>query len=175
VIYLIIYLIRSITTFSTLATASSLYPLRAVSRGTTVQVSPPTPTPTSFAAHLLLQPPGPRQLLQKFDQHVSDTCMIEHLRSIKSKTISTDGSLSIIGQGTVGWMLTDAQGKKLITGSGPVDGPADQASSTRSELHGFAAPLKYIHQLASPSSYHIICSTSGMPMTRWMVATFRSV
>ena len=40
------------------------------------------------------------------------------------------------------------QGKKLVIGSGPVDGPADQASSTRSELHGFAAPLEYIHQLA---------------------------
>jgi hypothetical protein len=74
--------------------------------------------------------------------------MIERLRSIKSKTISTDGGLSLIGQGTFGWMLTDAQGKKLVTGSGPVDGPADQASSTRSELHGFAAPLEYIHQLA---------------------------
>jgi hypothetical protein len=55
------------------ATVSSLYPLIAVSRGTTVQVPPPTPIPTSFAAHLLFQPPGPRRLLQKFDQHVSDT------------------------------------------------------------------------------------------------------
>ena len=45
-------------------------------------------------------------------------------------------------------LLTDAKGKKLVTGSGPVDGPATQASSTRSELHGFAAPLEYIHQLA---------------------------
>ena len=33
-----------------------------------------------------------------------------------SKTISTDGGLSLIGQGTSGWMLTDAQGKKLVTG-----------------------------------------------------------
>jgi hypothetical protein len=97
---------------------------------------------------LLFQPPGPRRLLQKFDQHVSDTCMVKHLRSIKSKTILTDGGLSLIGQGTFGWMLTDAQGKKLVTGSGPVDGPADQASSTRSQLHGFAAPLEYIYQLA---------------------------
>jgi hypothetical protein len=138
-----------ITTFSTPATVSSQYPLTAVSRGTTVQVPSPIPIPTSFAAHLLLQPPGPRWLLQKFDQHVSDTCMIEHLRSIKSKTISTDSGRSLIGQGTFEqWMLTDAQGKTLVTGSGPVDGPADQASSTRSELHGFAAPLEYIHQLA---------------------------
>ena len=82
-------------------------------------------------------------------RHVSDSCMIEHLRSITSKTISTDGSLSLIGQGTFGWMLTDAnKGQQLITGSGPVDGPATQASYTRSELHGFAAPLEYIHQLS---------------------------
>jgi hypothetical protein len=137
------------TTFATPATVSSLYPITAESRGTTAQVPPPTPTPiSSFEAHLLLQPPGPGQLLQKFDQHVSGTCMIEHLRFIKSKTISTDGGLSLIGQGTFGWMLTDAKGKQLVTGSGPVDGPATQASSTRSELHGFAAPLEYIHQLA---------------------------
>ena len=60
----------------------------------------------------------------------------------------TDGGLSLIGQGTFGWMLTDAKGQKLVTGSGPVDGPATQTSSTRSELHGFAAPLEYIHQLS---------------------------
>ena len=107
-----------------------------------------TPTLISFQAHLLLQPPGPRRMLQKFEQHVSDTCMIEHLRYIKSKTISTDGSLSLIGQGPFGWMLTDAKGQQLVTSSGPADGPANQASSTRSELHGFAAPLEYIHQLS---------------------------
>jgi hypothetical protein len=94
------------------------------------------------------QPPGPRRLLQKFEQHVSDTCIVEHLRSIKSKTISTDGDLSLIGQGTFGWMLTDVNGKQLVTGSGPVDDPVTQASSTCSELHGFAAPLEYIHQLS---------------------------
>jgi hypothetical protein len=42
--------------------------------------------------------------------------MIEHLRSIKPKTISTDGGLSFIGQGTFGWMLTDAKGKQLVAG-----------------------------------------------------------
>jgi hypothetical protein len=85
------------------------------------------------------------------------------LRSIKSKTISTDGSLSLIGEGTFGWMLTDAQGKKLVTGSGHVDGPADQASSTRSELHGFAAPLEYIHQVTEPDHDHQKYMGSGAP------------
>ena len=139
-----------ITTFSTPATVSSQYPLTAASRGTTVQVTPPTPHLSR--SRLAASTPGPRRLLQKFEQHVSDTCMIEHLRSIKSKTISTDGGLSLIGQGTFGWMLTDAKGKQLVTGSGPVDGPATQASSTRSELHGFAAPLEYIHQLSRYNS-----------------------
>jgi hypothetical protein len=69
--------------------------------------------------------------------------MIEHLRSIRSKTISTDGGLSLIGQGNFRWMLTDAKGKQLDAGSGPVDGPATQASSTRSELHGFAQLARY--------------------------------
>ena len=45
-------------------------------------------------------------------------------------------------------MLMDAQGQRLVTGAGPVDSPATQASSTSSELHGFAAPLEYIYQLA---------------------------
>jgi hypothetical protein len=45
-------------------------------------------------------------------------------------------------------MLTDAKGKQLVTGSGPVDSPATQASYTCSELHGFAAPQEYIHQLS---------------------------
>ena len=35
-----------------------------------------------------------------------------------------------------------------MAGSSPVDGSATQVSSTHSELHGFAAPLEYIHQLA---------------------------
>jgi hypothetical protein len=56
--------------------------------------------------------------------------------------------LSLIGQGTFGWMLTDAQGQQLVTGAGLVDGPATQVSCTRSELHGFAAPLEYVYQLA---------------------------
>jgi hypothetical protein len=44
-------------------------------------------------------------------------------------------------------MLTDAKGQLLVTGAGPVDGPVNQASSTRSELHGVAAPLEYITNL----------------------------
>ena len=34
--------------------------------------------------------------------------MVEHLRSLMSKTIFTDGGLSLLGQGKFGWMLTDA-------------------------------------------------------------------
>jgi len=71
--------------------------------------------------------------------------MIEHLQSIKSKTISTDGGLSLIGQATFGWMLTNAQGQRLVPDVGPVDGPATKASFTSSDLNGFAAPFEYIH------------------------------
>ena len=113
-----------------------------------VQATPPIPTPISFQAHLLLHPPGTRRLLQKFEQHVSDTYVIEHLRPIKSKTISTDSGLSLIGQGTFERIPTDTQGQQLVTGAGPVDGPTTQTSYTRSELHGFAAPLECIDQLS---------------------------
>ena len=68
--------------------------------------------------------------------------MIEHPWSKKSKTISTDGDLSLIGQGTFGGMLTEAQWQQLVRGAGPIDGPATQASSIRSEFHGFAASLE---------------------------------
>ena len=39
-------------------------------------------------------------------------------------------------------MLMDAQGQRLVTGAGRVDSPATQASSTSSELHGFAANVR---------------------------------
>jgi hypothetical protein len=116
--------------------------------------------PTPFAAHLLLQPPGPRRMLVK--RHMYDRA---HLRSIKSKTISTDGGLSLIGQRTFGWMLTNAKEKQLVTGSGPIDGPATQASYTRSELHGFAAPLEYIHQLSRYYSMRPIKASTGGNVT----------
>jgi hypothetical protein len=67
--------------------------------------------------------------------------MIKHLWSKKSKAISTDGGLSLIGQGTVGGMLTDAQWQQLVRGAGPIDGLATQASSIRSKFYGFAARL----------------------------------
>jgi hypothetical protein len=96
---------------------------------------------------LVASTPGTRRLLQHFEQHVSEKiCMIlEHLQSIKSKTISTDGGLSLIGQATFGWMLTNAQGQRLVPDVGPVDGPATKASFTSSDLNGFAAPFEYIH------------------------------
>ena len=43
--------------------------------------------------------------------------------------------------GTFGWKLTTSAHKPLFTGSGPIDGPIEIGSSTRSELGGFTAPL----------------------------------
>ena len=46
-------------------------------------------------------------------------------------------------------MLTDANGQQLAIGAGPIDGPVNQASSIRSELHGrVAAALEHMHQFA---------------------------
>ena len=63
-----------ITIFLTPATVSSQYPLTAASHATTVQVTPPTPHTYLVCGSLAASTPGPRRLLQKFDQHVSVTC-----------------------------------------------------------------------------------------------------
>jgi hypothetical protein len=52
--------VSRITTFPTPATATSQYPLSAMSRCAMVKATPPLPTPISFQAHLLLQPTGTR-------------------------------------------------------------------------------------------------------------------
>jgi hypothetical protein len=62
-------------------------------------------------------------------------------------TIATDGSLLEIA-GTFGWKVTNKTKLTLFQGSGPVDGPIEIGSSTRSELGGFTAPLLLITALA---------------------------
>lgn len=50
--------------------------------------------------------------------------------------------------GTFGWKITTSKFKPLFKGSGPVDGPIEIGSSTRSELGGFTAPLLLVTMLA---------------------------
>ena len=50
--------------------------------------------------------------------------------------------------GTHGWKIVDREGHVLFIGSGPVDGPPDIATSTRSELGGLTAPMLLCASLA---------------------------
>jgi hypothetical protein len=68
-------------------------------------------------------------------------------RSRKRLIIASDGSL-LSTAGTFGWKLTSDKHHPLYQGSGPIDGPIDIGSSTRSELGGFTAPLLLITLLA---------------------------
>ena len=67
-----------------------------------------------------------RSLTNMSQTHVwSSTCVLSSPKQFKP-----DGGLSFIGQGTFGWMLTDAKGTPLVTDSGPVDGSATHSLSS---------------------------------------------
>ena len=69
------------------------------------------------------------------------------LRSKKKVTIVSDGGLAE-GIGTFGWKIVGTKNQTLFAGAGPVDGPHEMGSSTRSELGGLAAPLFLVVALA---------------------------
>jgi hypothetical protein len=68
-------------------------------------------------------------------------------RAKKRLIIASDGSLTDTA-GTFGWKLTTNKHLALFKGSGPVDGPIELGSSTRSEIGGFTAPLLLVTVLA---------------------------
>jgi hypothetical protein len=68
-------------------------------------------------------------------------------RSRKRLTIASDGSLREEA-GTFGWKLTTSNHNVLFQGYGPVDGPIEIGSSTRSERGGFTAPLLLVTVVA---------------------------
>jgi hypothetical protein len=82
-----------------------------------------------------------RRLLSHYDQCATDLEVWRAFRDKRSRLeIVTDGSLAD-GIGTFGWRLLRPPTLVLFQGSGPVNGPIELATSTRSELGGFAAPL----------------------------------
>lgn len=67
------------------------------------------------------------------------TSYIDLFQTKKIFTIASDGGLQ--GHlGTFGWVIA-RKSKVVLQCSGPVDGSRDTASSTRSELWGFASSL----------------------------------
>ncbi|KAI2501468.1 hypothetical protein MHU86_12983 [Fragilaria crotonensis] len=77
----------------------------------------------------------------------TDLIIWRSFRSRRRLIIASDGSL-LPTAGTFGWKVTTDKHSTLFQGSGPIDGPIDIGSSTRSELGGFTAPLLLITMIA---------------------------
>ena len=101
----------------------------------------------TLQAHIKSLPTWFRRLLYEFTQIATDVEVWRAFRSRRRLVIASDGSLLDTG-GTFGWKITCDKFKPLFTGAGPVDGPIEIGSSTRSELGGFTAPLLLVTILA---------------------------
>ena len=102
---------------------------------------------TSLAEYISQLPPWYRRLLFQFEQMADDVAVWRAFRAKRRLIIASDGSLTETA-GTFGWKLTTSKHTPLFEGSGPVDGPIEIGSSTRSELGGFTAPLLLVTVLA---------------------------
>ncbi|KAI2509676.1 hypothetical protein MHU86_4796 [Fragilaria crotonensis] len=111
---------------------------------------PPDDTSThhsSMQSHINSLPLWHRRLLFEYKQIANDVEVWRAFRSRQRLTIASDGSLREEA-GTFGWKLTTRNHHVLFQGYGPVDGPIEIGSSTRSELGGFTAPLLLVTVLA---------------------------
>ena len=107
--------------------------------------------PTSYETlsdYLRSLPPHYQSLLFHYEQESSDNEVWKAFRSKQRLTIASDGSL-LPTAGTFGWKITTSKHVTLFFGSGPIGGPIDNSSSTRSKkLGGFTGPLLLVTILA---------------------------
>ena len=106
--------------------------------------------PSKFIQRL---PKWHQRLLRNHRQLASDLQVWRAFRSRRRLTIASDGGLKD-RLATFGWkIISRGKGKAadtpLFEGSGPVDGPYDINTSTRSELGGLVAPLLLCVSLAA--------------------------
>jgi hypothetical protein len=92
-------------------------------------------------------PKTQRRLLASLTQVATDEKIWTAFRSRQRIYIASDGGLSD-KMGTFGWIIA-TKTETLFQCSGPVDGPRDTSSSTRSELCGYASALLMIATLAT--------------------------
>jgi hypothetical protein len=107
-------------------------------------------TPTQFKSlseYLVSLPKWYQRLLHTYRQCASDLTIWRSFRSKKKITIVSDGGLSE-GVGTFGWKIVGSDNVTLYAGAGPIDGPQEEGTSTRSELGGLTAPLFLVVSLA---------------------------
>jgi hypothetical protein len=92
-------------------------------------------------------------MISNYRQSAGDLQVWRAFRSRRRITMASDGGLKD-RKGTFGWKIVDkgsgsAAAIPLFEGSGPVDGPFDVNSSTRSELGGLIAPILLCVSLAA--------------------------
>jgi ribonuclease HI len=86
-------------------------------------------------------------LLDGYQQLASDKQVWKAFHSRRRLHFATDGGLHT-QKGTHGWVISTGS-RTLLQCAGPVDGPCDTASSTRSELGGYASALLLIRALSA--------------------------
>lgn len=111
-----------------------------------VVASHPVP-PTDFAAYMVQAlSRTERRLLDGLEQVASDLRIWRAFRSKSRLHLASDGGLGE-ASATHGWVLSSGT-EVLYQCSGPVDGPIDTNSSTRSELGGCASSLLFLSSLS---------------------------
>ena len=112
-----------------------------------------TTHPASLKQFIQTLPQWHKRLILHHRQPATDLQVWRAFRSRQRITIASDGGLKD-RTGTFGWKIV-AKGLNppaditLFEGSGPIDGPYDISSSTRSELGGLVAPLLLCVSLAA--------------------------
>ena len=107
----------------------------------------PRPAHQDLKTYISRLPRWHRRLLSHLHQEATDAMVWKAFRSRRRITIASDGGLKH-RLGTHGWKIVAQDGQVLFLGSGPVDGPPDISTSTRSELGGLTAPMLLCASLA---------------------------
>jgi hypothetical protein len=106
---------------------------------------PPT-SPSSLSSVVKQLPRTQRRLLDGLEQISTDAKIFKAFRSKGKLHVASDGGLHN-NAATHGWVLS--AGKDILyQGSGPVDGPPNSHTSTRSELGGCASVLLLLSSLS---------------------------
>ena len=104
------------------------------------------PTSDQLFAYLSTLPKYHRRLMDDLQQKATDDQIWKAFQSRRRLHVATDGGL-LHATGTHGWVIS-TRSKVLFTCAGPVDGPFDTASSTRSELAGCASATYFVSCLS---------------------------
>jgi hypothetical protein len=108
--------------------------------------NPETGSTMSLMEEISTLPRTQRRMVADVKQVATDLQIWRAFRSHDRLYIASDGGL-LGHEGTFGWILVTSN-HELFRCGGPVDGPFDAASSTRSELCGYASSLLLIAAVA---------------------------